>query len=98
MRFGFRYKPKDRLANAIIACNCNVKVSASCIGGDRVYVHRDNMGCQCWHCIGVVEMTDLPIVHCGIARSGRQPFAADRCLLPPRWPETAERPEEWSNL
>src|ERR1700722_270624 len=35
MRFGLRYKPKDRLANAIAACNCPVKASAACIGGDR---------------------------------------------------------------
>ena len=52
MRFGFRYKPKDRLANAIAACNCHVKASAACIGGDRVHVHRHNMGCRGWHCTG----------------------------------------------
>ena len=52
MRFGFRYKPKDRLANAIAACNCHVKASAACIGGDRVHVHRHNMGCRGWYCSG----------------------------------------------
>jgi hypothetical protein len=52
MRFGFRYKPKDRLANAIAACNCDVKASAGCVGCDCVLVHWRNMGCRGWHYTG----------------------------------------------
>jgi hypothetical protein len=52
MRFGLRYKPKDRLVNAIAACNYDVKASASCIGGDRVCVHGHDVGCRCWYCTG----------------------------------------------